>query len=272
MLFAARSLTMLQQVDAFGSSSARQVADRSTAGAMTDYDFESECVIVRAERDYSPGEEVRLPWGGARNSADLALTYGACDEIGIARDDFLTMSFGLLPSDPLYAVKAGVLAELGYDADNQVFPIHQDRFPTQLLNYLRLSRVADIALLAKLSMDEDIILSQMNEYETLQLLMSDVRNRMEGFDETDTVSEQQLLRDADLSEREALAATVRLCEKQVLQGTMVGVRSRLAPIRGVPTKGGRMEDPNKDIADLFESVENLPRNIISGKLFSGLFE
>ena len=39
---------------------------------------------------------------------------------------------------------------------------------------------------------------------------------------------------------------------------MQGLRTRLAPIRGIPTKGGKMEDPNADLAEIFDTIENLP--------------
>lgn len=37
------------------------------------------------------------------------------------------------------------------------------------------------------------------------------------------------------------------------------VRNRLAPIRGVPTKSGKMEDPNRDLIELFDSIESIPQ-------------
>ena len=53
-----------------------------------------------------------------------------------------------------------------------------DRMPNQLLAYIRLARVQDPALFAKVSFEQDIVLSQMNEYEVLQLLMGDCRERL----------------------------------------------------------------------------------------------
>ena len=43
---------------------------------------------------------------------------------------------------------------------------------------------------------------------------------------------------------------------------------RLAPIRGVPTKSGKMTDPNADLLEIFEVVESVPK--IPSKLFGGL--
>ena len=53
------------------------------------------------------------------------------------------------------------------------------------------------------------------------------------------------------SPRQRLAALLRLGEKRILRGTMGGVRRRLAPIRGIPTKAGGMQDPNADLVGRF---------------------
>jgi hypothetical protein len=36
------------------------------------------------------------------------------------------------------------------------------------------------------------------------------------------------------------------------------VRRRLAPIRGIPTKAGGMQDPNSDIREIFDVIESIP--------------
>lgn len=36
------------------------------------------------------------------------------------------------------------------------------------------------------------------------------------------------------------------------------VRNRLAPIRGIPSKAGNLEDPNQDINDMFKAIEEIP--------------
>jgi len=41
--------------------------------------------------------------------------------------------------------------------------------------------------------------------------------------------------------------------------TMDAVRRRLAPIRGIPTKAGKMADPNQDIKEVFDFIDELPK-------------
>ncbi len=44
-----------------------------------------------------------------------------------------------------------------------------------------------------------------------------------------------------LSSKERVAAQLRLSEKTILSNTMTALRNRLAPIRGIPTKGGGLK-------------------------------
>lgn len=32
----------------------------------------------------------------------------------------------------------------------------------------------------------------------------------------------------------------------------------MAPIRGIPTKSGNLKDPNQDLLDIFETIEDIP--------------
>ena len=79
----------------------------------------------------------------------------------------------------------------------------------------------------------------------------------------------KLLQGGDLSPQEYAAAALRLAEKRILTETMAAVRRRLAPIRGVPTKGGRMDVPNSDIIEIFEQLENL--NKAPRAMFNSMF-
>jgi protein-histidine N-methyltransferase len=64
-----------------------------------------------------------------------------------------------------------------------VFPVCAELgMPTQLLVYLRMSRITDVAELAKVRFDSDTIVSPMNEYEVLQLMMGDCRERLAAYD------------------------------------------------------------------------------------------
>lgn len=62
----------------------------------------------------------------------------------------------------------------------------------------------------------------------------------------------------EVTGRERLAVRLRVCEKGILTQTLDAVRRRLAPIRGIPTKSGGMADPNADIKEVFDFIDDLP--------------
>lgn len=61
----------------------------------------------------------------------------------------MTLSLCDAQTDRYYMLKKQILETLGYYGDEAEFPVYADRMPTQLLAYLRLARVQDPGLLAK---------------------------------------------------------------------------------------------------------------------------
>ena len=161
-------------------------------------------------------------------------------------------------------MKSQILESVGFGPKER-FPVFADRMPNQLLAYIRLARVQDPALFAKVSFEQDVVLSQMNEYEVLQLLMGDCRERLAAYRkslEEDIKINQQ----SDLSTKEKLAVKLRLSEKRIISATMDAVRQRLAPIRGIVTKSG-MQDVNQDPKEIFDTIESIPA--VPQKIFQG---
>ncbi|KAL4445791.1 hypothetical protein ABPG77_008990 [Micractinium sp. CCAP 211/92] len=224
----------------------------STSGAVLDYDLERQAVTVVAQRPYSQGEEVLLYDG--RPNGELLLATGTIEAGNPA--DCLFMEAGLVAADRLYTTKRQVLEDLGMGAKEQ-FPIFEDRIATQHLVYLRLARLQNPAQLAKINFEQDEVISQELEYEILQLMMGDLRDRFQAYasEYDDDVKDLQR---RDLTPQQRLAAQLRLGEKRILRGTMDGVRRRLAPIRGIPTKAGGLQDPNADFKEIFDTIESLP--------------
>lgn len=224
----------------------------SSGGALLDYDLDKGAAVLTATRPYSAGQEVMIYDG--RPNGELLLATGTLEPNNPA--DFLTMRAGLVPADKLYTAKKEVLTEMGYNAQ-EVFPIYSDRIAVQQLAYLRFSRIQDPAQLASVTFDKDVIISVENEYEILQLMMADLRDSLQAY-AGDFEEDVKVLQRRDLSAKERVAAVLRLSEKQILGGTMTGVRRRLAPIRGIPTKKGGMQDPNADLLEIFDTIEAIP--------------
>eukprot|EP01023_Acetabularia_acetabulum_P050476 TRINITY_DN5467_c0_g2_i1.p1 TRINITY_DN5467_c0_g2~~TRINITY_DN5467_c0_g2_i1.p1 ORF type:complete len:478 (-),score=78.38 TRINITY_DN5467_c0_g2_i1:17-1450(-) len=223
-------------------------------GCTADYDPQTGTVVVKATRPYRQGQEVML--NDPSSSGEVFMRKGYVDDKNAF--DYIYVTADLVQSDKLYRMKKEILQNYGLQTSQQ-FPIMEDRIPLQLLSYLRLSRISDAAQIAKISFDKDVIISQNNEYEILQLLMAECRDRLSAYKndyEYDVKLQQQ---ENELSKEEKLACQLRLREKVLLGSTMDAVRRRLAPIRGIPTKSGKMADPNQDLQEIFDTIENLPQ-------------
>lgn len=232
-------------------------------GCDIDYDINRQAVTLVTTRPYRQGQEVML--NDERPNGELLLVRG--EVLPDNANDCVTMTASLIDADRYFQMKQSVLEAMGMSA-RQAFPVYADRMPLQLLAYVRLARMQDPALFAKVSFEEDVLLNQMNEYEVLQLLMGDCRERLSGY-VGNAEDEVKLLQQTDLGTRERLAAQLRLSEKLIWNSTMDGLRRKLAPIRGIPTKSGKMQDPNSDIIEIFDTIEDLPN--MPKKLWNSLF-
>ena len=257
-------------------------ANNQKTGALLDYDEALGAAVLTATRPYSPGEPVLL--GDGRNSGELLLATGELyaddDPLAVARatnastfttnpSECLTVTVGLVPTDRLLRAKRQILEAAGFPPGSdasQAFPIFADRMPLQLLAYLRLARLQESAQLASVTFDSDVVISQLNEYEVLQLLLGECKERLGSYGSA-AEDDLKALQRPESSARERAAARLRLAEKSVLQGTLDAVRRRLAPIRGVPTKDGSMTDANADLLEIFGAIEALPS--VPGKLVGG---
>jgi len=226
-----------------------------------DYDSERDAAVLVATGDLPAGAEVTVfdDWP----NGEMLLNTG-CLEPGNPCD-FLTLKAELVQADNLYTAKKQIVEAYGL-TELQEFPVYRDRFPIQLLAYLRLARVQDTGELMRVSFEDDNIISQLNEYETLQILMGDCRDILSGF-QCNIEDDTKELQNPELTERERLGIQLRIEEQVIAQSTMDSVRRRLAPIRGIPTKQG-LQDPNQDLLEVFEAFENIPN--APKKLFEGI--
>jgi histone-lysine N-methyltransferase SETD3 len=66
----------------------------------------------------------------------------------------------------------------------------------------------------QVNFEQDVVISQMNEYEVLQLLMGDCREGLAAY-KTNLEDDTKLLQQPGLSARERLAARLRVAEKTI---------------------------------------------------------
>ncbi|KAG0600309.1 hypothetical protein M758_11G023400 [Ceratodon purpureus] len=152
---------------------------RADCQAYVDYSMEDQAVVFQVDRSYKEGEQVFTSYGRERSNADFLITYGFVDENNAM--DNLELEVGLVAGDRLEVLKRQILQQSMFDSP-QSFPLYLDRFPTQLLTYMRLSRLQDPALFSKIVFEKDIMLDQANEYEVLMILMGECRSRLEKYE------------------------------------------------------------------------------------------
>lgn len=233
-------------------------------GCFVDYDSSTQQVVITGDRTLREGQEILL--NDARPNGELLMATGTLPSEANS-SDFLEFPASLIQADRYYEMKSQILESVGF-APKERFPVYADRMPNQLLAYVRLARVQDPALFAKVSFEQDVILSQMNEYEVLQLLMGDCRERLALYRKS-LEEDIKINQGMDLSRREKLAVKLRLSEKRIISATMDAVRQRLAPIRGIVTKSG-MQDVNQDLKEIFDTLESIP--LAPQKIFQGLMD
>jgi len=223
--------------------------------AVLDYDNDTQSVLVVAGRNYAPGEEVVLADALQRNSADLLVACGYIDEEGDA--DYVEIEASLVPVDPLFQAKRARLEAAGLAPKGQTFPLFRDRIPAQLLAYLRLARATTPEDLAKASLDRDETVSPLNEYEVLTLLLTDLRERLLRYPGTGAEDQRIASEPPEgLQQKAVVAAKLRLRERVLLEQTLQALRTRRQAFSGVPTKGGKLVDPNADLNEVFDVMFN----------------
>eukprot|EP00466_Bigelowiella_natans_P007886 jgi/Bigna1/86998/estExt_fgenesh1_pg.C_150260 len=241
-------------VSSSSSSSSSSSTGGTTLMATLDYDQSKDAVVLTADTKIGKGDEIYVTEPVGMSNAELLLTKGYCRSDN--PDDFVTVQANVVMADALYTAKKQILDAYNM-SEEQTFLVYKDRLPLELLSYLRLSRLQNTDELLKLDFEGDKPISEMNEYEILQLLLTEARMISAGYRTPDTDSDRFVLKDMESSVPAKLAALLRIGEKQVVSSFMDTVRTRLAPIRGIPTKKG-MENQNQEILDMFETFESLP--------------
>ena len=116
-----------------------------------------------------PGESIAVFDG--RPAGEVLLATGTVEEKPEA--DFLTVRATLVASDKLYVQKREVLQAEGF-SDLEDFPIFEDRMPTQLLAYLRLARLQNVAEFAKVRTDGEPVSVALWQWRLILLILRTV--------------------------------------------------------------------------------------------------
>ncbi len=90
----------------------------------------------------------------SRPNGELLMATGTLPDGATGNSsDFLEFPAELIPADRYFVMKSQILESMGFGPKER-FPCFADRMPNQLLAYIRLSRVSDPALFAKVGRRE----------------------------------------------------------------------------------------------------------------------
>jgi len=104
------------------------------------YDKGARSVVLRTDRDYAAGEQVKVSYG-QRSGGDLLLSYGF-----VPTDnpyDSTEVVLALREDDQWFAEKTAALQSRNLSSDGQVFPVRINALTNEMLGYARLT-VADV--------------------------------------------------------------------------------------------------------------------------------
>ena len=145
----------------------------------------NEEVAVYSDRSYKRFEQVFINYG-EKGNADLLLLYG----FALDRNPFnsVDISVGLSKEDPLYDKKKKFLDSSGRGAESVRFPLQAARYPSELVDFLRLLLVEseDLGMTALDRMDYNEPISPSLERRVLQGLVSICESYLEKYPTTAT--------------------------------------------------------------------------------------
>jgi hypothetical protein len=185
-------------------------------------------VAVYSDRSYKQMEQVFISYG-PKSNADLLLLYG----FALDRNPFnsVEVAVGLLEDDPLRAEKALFLKQSGQPEQMQV-PLYNDRYPDELLQYLRLICIASHNLKGRALAEVDYseLIDEDNEREVFSSIRSACEVALEGYPTTEEqdsllMNDEGMFRTLDRITR--MAIKHRRQEKRILQRTIGAVSKEL---------------------------------------------
>eukprot|EP00903_Cladosiphon_okamuranus_P014462 g13418.t1 len=196
-------------------------------------------VVVYADRSYKKMEQVYISYGPKGNS-DLLLLYG----FSLDRNPYnsVDVTISLDENDELFEQKKTFLEEAGLPP-TKAFPLYNDRYPDELLQYLRLVQLNKDQLRGRTLEDLSFEKKQtdVNELMVLDSLVEACKATIAGYPTTEE-QDSVIMNDAGmfraLSKTQRMAVKHRRQEKIILRRTIAAVtkdKEKLRiPLGGLP--------------------------------------
>lgn len=197
----------------------------------------AEEVAVYSDRSYKKFEQVFINYG-EKGNGDLLLLYG----FALERNPFnsVDIAVGLSKEDPLYAQKKIYLDRSGRGASSVRFPLQFSRYPSELVDFLRLLLVEpqDLGLQPLDLVDFNEPLSPSLERRVLSTMISICESYLSQYPNS-VEDDEKLIMDRKLfgalSRQQRMAIKLRASEKRILQATITAVTDELKKLPTVVT-------------------------------------
>jgi len=193
---------------------------------------EAEEVILYADRSYRKMEQIYISYG-PKSNADLLLLYGFALERNPFNSVDVTVSIQRLSEqdDPLADQKIEFLEKVGRQTTVD-FPCYFDRYPTEMLEYLRLMQMTLDDTKGKSIDDFDYsrTISAANEACVLRCIIDAVKNQLSKYPTTED-QDAALIQDKALFKtfnyKQRMAIRHRRNEKRLLKRTVAALEKQM---------------------------------------------
>lgn len=209
--------------------------DSQTVGGITSFLNKKQEVAVYSDRSYKKFEQVFISYGEKSNS-DLLLLYG----FALERNPFnsVDITVGLSKEDPLYVAKRAYLAKSGRDAISVRFPLQQSRYPSELVDFLRLLLVEpeDIGTQPVERIDFNEPISPSLERKVLRTIINVCESYLQQYPTTLSDDENFMMDRSvfsTLTRQQRMAVKLRASEKRILNLTVEAIKAELGKILSV---------------------------------------
>merc|ERR1711871_1388999 len=209
--------------------------DSQTSGGITSFINKKEEVAIYSDRSYKKFEQVFISYGEKSNS-DLLLLYG----FALERNPYnaVDITVGLSKEDPLYTGKRAYLAKSGRDATSVRFPLQQSRYPSELVDFLRLLLVEpdDIGIQPLERIDFNEPISPSLERRVLRTIIGVCESYLERYPTTLSDDENFIMNRSvvsTLTRQQRMSVKLRASEKRILNLTIEAVNEELSKMPSV---------------------------------------
>ncbi|KAF6255066.1 hypothetical protein COO60DRAFT_1272756 [Scenedesmus sp. NREL 46B-D3] len=204
------------------------------------WDERQHAVVLRPDRDYSPGQQVIISYG-PKSSGELLLSYGFCPPAGSNPHEAAHLHFSLEAGDPWLQVKRQALQQRGMSSSTS-FAVRIDGLPANLMPYLAFCAAqppsaAQVEALARELFDAGHLPAVGGvgcERLALELLARACKAALKGYRQQAEADKQLaagVQAGGGFEQRRGLMAAVRVRERQILSRTEFVAQQRIRQLR-----------------------------------------